>query len=612
MRALAVLAVIGHHIRLPGLSGGFVGVDVFFVISGYLITRILLSDLRAGQFSIGRFYERRVRRILPALLAMFVVTSAAAIVFFFPTALEEYSRTLLSALLSVSNVYFWLHTGYFAPQSGTEALLHTWSLAVEEQFYLIFPVLLYLLHKFSRSKLPVVIAGILIVSLGISIASTWSAPHAAFYLLPSRAWELMIGSLLNLGLFPPMRHSAMRNLASIAGLGMIAGSICFFSDQTPFPGFAAVLPCFGAALLIAAGGNGGSAVNSLLGWSPLVFTGQISYSLYLWHWPLIVFQRTDQILSGNASLARILFLPVLFLISTVSWRYIETPFRQAKKINRATLAAVVLTGSVAVVSIAIAIPLLRGLPARFPAAAVNSEAYLNYDTREPYREGKCFISSTSEKLSPECLQQVPGKRNYLLVGDSHGAHLWAGLNRVYPEIHFMQATGSTCVPVLGAKLLSGYLPHCGGLMDSILHDYLEHTHVDGVVLAADWRLETLPALSATISALKKQGHAVTVVGPIPRYNAPLPHLMAEAIVHHNPEMFRTHLNPDTQDLDARISAIAASLNVSHVSLWHALCKQDRCMTEGGDGAPLQFDTAHLTESGSIAVASSLRKLGYLQ
>ena len=416
LRALAVLPVIAFHLSVPMFSGGFVGVDIFFVISGYLITATLISDIHASRFSIAKFYERRIRRIIPALFGMMLVTSLFTAAFFCPTDLKAFGKSLICAALSVSNFYFWRQQGYFEPESTTRPLLHTWSLGVEEQFYIFFPLVLALLHKRVSKRLRTIVLLTAVVSLLISIISTTYAPASAFYLLPARAWELMVGSMLSLGMFPKITGPAHRNAIAALGLMFIVAANVFLNDTMPFPGIAAILPCAGAVLLIGAGRSGDSVVSRVLSWTPLVFIGQISYSLYLWHWPLIVFQRTNGLLSNGLShqAGRIIFFPLLLAISILSWRYIEQPFRTGS-LRLGGPALFRLAAVSAAIGVALGVFFIGsdGLPRRFPPKALTVENFLNYDAGEPFRSGVCFVTPPVAKLSiPVCLTKGRRKINF--------------------------------------------------------------------------------------------------------------------------------------------------------------------------------------------------------
>ena len=291
LRAIAVLPVVLFHFGFSTFAGGFVGVDVFFVISGFLITSLIVVEIDESRFSIVRFYERRIRRIFPALFLVIIVTSIASAIILLPNDLKRYAKSVVAADWFFSNFEFWREAGYFDVDAHQKPLLHTWSLAVEEQFYLIFPPFLLLAARYLRRRYLLIIMPIFVLSLTFSIWAVYAKPSLAFYLTPSRMWEIMLGAWLALipweagkRFIPPSGYG----LLTLLGIGMIAYGVFTFSANTPFPGAMALLPCGGAALVIFGGQNHPSMVSRLLATGPLVFVGKISYSLYLWHWPLIV------------------------------------------------------------------------------------------------------------------------------------------------------------------------------------------------------------------------------------------------------------------------------------------------------------------------------------
>jgi peptidoglycan/LPS O-acetylase OafA/YrhL len=258
LRALAVMLVLAFHLEVPHLRGGFVGVDVFFVISGYLITSIIVKDIRASRFSIPAFYERRARRILPALVVVMLTCTCLTLHYLFPSELVAYARSMLAATFSYSNIYFWYTAGYFDAPAQAKPLLHTWSLAVEEQFYLVLPMLLLLIStRWPRRRNAVVVA-LAACSFLWSVWSAYKLPIDAFYLPLSRAWELLAGSILALDLLPPITVAWAREIAALVGISFIGCAATYYSGQTPFPGLAGVLPCVGALLVLAAGRYGSS------------------------------------------------------------------------------------------------------------------------------------------------------------------------------------------------------------------------------------------------------------------------------------------------------------------------------------------------------------------
>ena len=326
LRAVAILPVLTFHANL-GTSGGFVGVDIFFVISGFLITGLILKDLDLGEFSIFDFWERRIRRILPALALIVLATLAIGWFLFLPSDFKEMGLSVLWQASLAANFYFWFDSGYFANGVDVKPLLHTWSLAVEEQFYLLFPFLLMGVAHFCRKWLTQVILILGLVSFGLSIWGTHTYPDATFYLLPTRAWELLMGAFLaSLSSQYQIRRLTAECL-SYAGLMAIMFPVFMYSEQTRFPGAAAVLPCLGTAVIIWANGCSLTSLGKFLTIPPMVFVGLISYSLYLWHWPLLVYSKYWAF--GEVPIPyRLLILAASIVLAAASWKFVETPFRK--------------------------------------------------------------------------------------------------------------------------------------------------------------------------------------------------------------------------------------------------------------------------------------------
>lgn len=284
LRAIAVLVVIFFHAGIPGFSGGFVGVDVFFVISGFLITSIIVNEIDEGKFSIARFYERRIRRIFPALFPVIVFTVVAGAFLYDFVSFKELGKSIVATTLFSSNIHFWHQAGYFDTESIRKPLLHTWSLAVEEQFYIVFPLLLLAINRFGKKLYLPWLLGIGLLSLFASIYGIYSNPSVTFYMVPTRAWELLAGSILALQRIPLLKSNSYRNLFSVTGFGLICYSVVCYTEATLFPGANALAPVIGASLIIYSGMEGGaSTVKKFLSVKPLVSIGLISYSLYLWH-----------------------------------------------------------------------------------------------------------------------------------------------------------------------------------------------------------------------------------------------------------------------------------------------------------------------------------------
>lgn len=324
LRAIAVLSVIFFHLGWTWVPGGFLGVDVFFVISGYLITSIIITDLENNTFNLMSFYERRARRLLPILFLVMLSCIPLSWIIMHPTQMLDFSQSLIATTTFVSNILFWREDGYFGAESALKPLLHTWSLAVEEQFYIVFPLFAWLIFKFWRNSFIWLLIFICLVSL---VISDWGSKHkeiANFYLPITRAWELIIGSICAVLL--RKYQIKPKNTLSLMGFTAVIFSIFIYSQNTPTPSLYTLLPIIGTAFIILFSHNS-NFVGSFLSFKPIVFISLISYSLYLWHHPIIVFSKLYQ-LPLNSPLPVILFMGLLFSLSVLSWRYVETPFRK--------------------------------------------------------------------------------------------------------------------------------------------------------------------------------------------------------------------------------------------------------------------------------------------
>ena len=334
IRALAVLIVIFFHADIPFFSGGYVGVDIFFVISGYLITSIIYSEIRQGQFSFKVFWLRRARRILPASLLVMSITLFVFSLIYPVAYFQELGASAAAQSLFISNIFFWKQSGYFGSGVELKPLLHMWSLAVEEQFYLFFPVLIWVLHRFFKSWLATFITLLILISLSLSIWAVSDYSVASFFLLPTRAWELGIGALL--GIFSVRKTGICKNIivgniVSLLSLIIIFCVVYFFDNKTPFPSYTALAPVMATAALIWANASGKTLANHTLSFKPIVWIGLISYSLYLWHWPINVLG--SWIFYGEESIAYYIFILIApFFLAYLSYRFIETPIRRNREL----------------------------------------------------------------------------------------------------------------------------------------------------------------------------------------------------------------------------------------------------------------------------------------
>ena len=450
LRAVAVLPVIAFHAGLEVFSGGFVGVDVFFVISGYLITTILLSDLEKGQFSLLGFYDRRARRILPALFTVIAVSIPFGWMWMTPLAFKDFGQSIAAVVLFASNFLFWWETDYFAAEAELKPLLHTWSLAIEEQFYLFFPLLLALFWKVGVRRIMMLIVVLALVSLTFSEWAWRTAPAANFYLPFSRVWELFAGAICAFLLWRAPPHPQ----PLLAGLGLagIVLAIFVFDAETPFPSLYALLPVGGTALIILYSAT--TPVARLLSARVLVGVGLISYSAYLWHQPLFAFARIRSVHEPSLALMAGLSIAALGL-AWLTWRFVEQPFRGragAARFPRRAIFVLSGTGMTALLAFGVVLDRGEGLDWRkSPSGVVYAD--FNFNRINPGLDFACWDGFND---LPDCrTSQSP---DLLLWGDSYAMHLASGLQSSDPDLAMVQQTMSACMPIKDIALINARFP----------------------------------------------------------------------------------------------------------------------------------------------------------
>jgi peptidoglycan/LPS O-acetylase OafA/YrhL len=612
LRALAILPVVVFHLGLEKLvPGGFIGVDIFFVISGYLIAQILLRDINAQRFSIATFYARRIRRIFPALFTVLTTCMVASLSFSFPSESKSLATTILSTLSFSSNILFFYTADYFSSAMERNPLLHTWSLSVEEQFYLFFPLLIFALRAASGRVRLAILSTLGLISFGISVWQVPNQPEAAFYLLPSRAWELLLGAILAEAKWQNPRRLVSEILAFIGAI-LIFASILLLNKATPFPGYAALGACLGAALLIHTGKPSShqspTLVSRLLALPPLRFIGLISYSLYLWHWPVIVF--TKQVFGFDGKAIKLAVLVACFSLAILSWRFIERPFRSHyyRFSDRQTLQF----GALAMVVMGGAAVLLPVLHTHLRPASPQAEAMLKLENNSQIhtmREGTCFLTSQFRDFEifdqPTCLAMANSKKNVLILGESHAAHLWSGLQSTYPAINFLQATASGCKPVVnptGEK-------RCTDLIHFMYNQWLPKQRYDAIILSARWRDEDQQKLLETAKILQQFTSHVIISGPIKEYDQSLPRLIANGLDTTQPllALINEHEKKQIREIDKKLAALPWPAGAVYFSAYTTV-QDSACTPFPVPGMPVQFDYGHLTHEGSRCVAKALGKL----
>ncbi len=547
LRAIAVLSVVLHHLIPKFMPGGFIGVDIFFVISGYLITGILMREMQLNNFTFFGFYERRARRIFPALFTVLLFTLIGSYFLLLPSDLIYALKGTTGTLFLISNFVFWqdLEVGYFAAMnSALNPLVHTWSLAVEEQFYVLFPIMLLILHKLNPKNIPAIFFSLFLISLFSSEYFVRSKEVAVFFLLPFRAWELLAGSILVLKIWPPINSTLIRELISLLGLVAILFSCFAFSENITFPGLSALIPVLGSMGLIYAGKSNDGFILKLLKIRPFIFVGLISYSLYLWHWPLIVFTHyffPDEPFSPIMIV--LLFLGSIILAS-VSYYFIEQPFRDKKSFNK----KFIFSSSSIVILIFSSFTIYGitegGFNKRFSPeiikldqARLPNHTYKNCDNI-PNSEKWCVIG---KKLAT---------KEVLLFGDSHLMSWAPVLNDVLTERSEkgILAMLSNCPPIIGITQWKKNTA-CPIKSKEVENFILQNKNINTVILAGYWspyfknnaplkiRIKdentknknisiAYEGLEYTISWLLEHDKEVVLIGPVPVYEYSVPFLIA--------------------------------------------------------------------------------------
>ncbi|HLO76418.1 MAG TPA: acyltransferase family protein [Magnetospirillum sp.] len=645
LRAVAVLPVVLFHFGFASFGGGFVGVDIFFVISGYLITGILAAELAAGTYSIRGFYERRIRRIIPALAFVVAVTAAVAALLLTPREMGRFSSEVWWSSLFSSNVLFFRKDGYFDGASTMRLLLHTWSLSVEEQYYIVVPVLLWAGWRWFRRHLVALLLVLGLASLALAVYSVAFHPSAAFYLLPSRAWELLCGSLLALAPSRAKVPSRLREAVAWAGLAAIAVAIFAYDGATPFPGAAALLPCLGATALLWAGEQGASTtIGRLLCLPPMLAVGRISYSLYLWHWPVLVLAK--YYLLREPDLAESVALIALAVaMSAFSYRFVEQPFRRRVLLGgrRALFAG---GGVVLVAMFAFGLAGKSGFPGRFDHTARQLAAYA--ESRDPRHDACMDLSADKIRRGELCSYGQPrdGAPDFMVWGDSHAGALMPAFSAVAQRrgLWGLHSAFPSCPPLLGVSVVrsdSREAMACAQINEAAL-EQIAARHIRTVVLAARWPLYaegwarigadarnkplTLTdaeaptpdaagrkavfqrGLDRLLTRLRQMGVRVLVVEPVPETLVDVPNALATSRLLGRDT---TTLGPEVEQVAARQAWVRERFaqeqqagRLSVIPTHASLCGADRCQIQR-DGVPLYHDVDHLSVPGALVLDPAL-------
>ncbi len=616
IRALAVVAVVIYHAFPEVLRRGFLGVDIFFVISGFLITRIISEELHENRFSIGRFYARRVIRIFPALVVVSSCSLIGGWVLMLPIEFQQLGEHMIGSVLFLSNIQFWLETGYFDKAAELKPFLHLWSLGVEEQFYVIWPVLLMYAARANARPLKLV-ATITILSFLARALLVLQDPSAAFYWPFGRFWELMLGASIALGRNTggslhavTYKYRAWKPLGPAFGLSLIIFSITAGDDTGRIPFWWELLPTVGTWMIIYFGGNGWIS-RAVLGNRGMVQIGRVSYPLYLWHWPLLSFLRIY--CEGTPSVwSRIITIFFSLGLAYITYVAIERPIRFSR--HRSAQVSLLCTSLVTLGLIGVVIHQNVGFPSRIPEP-LRKYVSAKYDWAAGARVGQCWLSATEpfNGFLPACFEnRRPGRNNVLIWGDSHAARLYVGVSTVYgKDLDIGQLTRDRCAPIKSVCVES----------NNYVLSLIEKNPPDLVIMFAVWNLyssnyaagDEARRIRDTIRTLKRSGvREVLVIGPAPQWTADLPRILTtvwrrDFPLHTLPVFIKSHLKKMPFEVDRQLEDIVSSEPAEYISLIKLLCNKGGCLTRINDNPEglMTADYGHLTMAGAEFVARLL-------
>ena len=650
LRGVAVISVIFHHYHVPGFCGGFVGVDVFFVISGFLIAAHIESEIAAGRFSLRAFYERRIRRIMPALFAMYALFLLLVSQVYFPPDFHFQARLAQYVIPFLANYAFYQNAGNYSGEFAAHiALLHTWSLAVEEQFYLLFPLLMIAISRFMRGGYRVVLWPVTLASFVLCVVGTYIESSAAFYLTPFRAWELLAGALLAVGRFAPPRAPRVRAGVGFLGLLLIAGADLFISDSTPYPGGWALIPCAGATAILYASCDRTVPVGKVLDNLAMRRIGLWSYSLYLFHWPLLVLAQYYAFDPLSVT-QRCTLLALTFLLGALSWRYVELPFRgPGALLDRPTLYGIATASGVALLLVTVLLSRVSD-PGRY---SDRERALFPTYTADQTR---CRNTSPEGTQTPACkLGDGSAPVEAILWGDSHALAMLPAVDAAYARHHqaVMFAQQGGCPPLLGVSVrdfstaqsnhLSSWIDargfgrteRCKRHSEAVL-DWLVRNHIGTVILAAHWIAYTEDkhtrrltdsenpenysmldnaavfsrGLDRLLAALEREHVRVFLLDDAPQSIVDVPYALASAHRRNLDKEFRiSRVAYEAQQHSA--TQIFARLQMRYgiriLEPQDLLCADGMCSVAHND-APLYTDGEHLSELGAMISAPALEAI----
>lgn len=613
LRAIAIIGVLIYHVSPLVLPGGFLGVDIFLVISGYLITGILQKQFALQQFKLSHFLISRAIRLLPALFVVLICSIITGYFILTPSLYITFSESILSTIFLSSNIFFWREIDYFSSDANEYPLLHLWSLSLEQQFYVLIPFLLFVLVKFRffHKRIYLVLWLLILLSFCLSVWGGVYKPVANFYLFPTRFWEFLIGVLVAL-------HKGKLTLRyaehlSVTGLFFIILSYFIATTGDPLPGVKTVIPVLGTGLLLLYGSSF-TLVGRFLSIKPLRFIGVMSYSIYLWHNPIFAFARV-QSLGDLTALYKFIGIMTTFLLSYISWRFIEEPFRRSGLVSRRVKNHLLLANGLVTLILAICIIFSGGVRNRFSPSENDILDYVNYDFSGTYKSGECFLEPTQlySDFALDCFSGVNNENFFIIWGDSHAAALTAGFRALGEGV--VQLTASGCPPLLGIEITSPPRKHCKNINDFVF-EKLWDMRGGTIILHANWSMYDIDLtyeLEKTLRNLSALGSfRVIVVGNIPTFRPSLPRLLLHEGLSLSSDLYLTAQSPERKMDNLGLEYITLENDFLFFDPFKVAClynlQCEAVLPVDGSFVPIVWDYGHLTTEGSVFFVQHVREM----
>ncbi|AOA58355.1 acyltransferase family protein [Acinetobacter larvae] len=623
LRAYAVLFVVLFHFGIGGFGAGFIGVDIFFVISGYLMTKIIMQGLEAQRFSLLRFYSNRGIRIIPALVVLCIALLFYGWFFLIASEYQTLAKDIISSLSFSSNIFYWLNAGYFDSSSHQKLLLHSWSLSVEWQFYLLLPIFTLLAYRYFQQKLLWLYVLVFALSLCTAQYLAYAQPDAAYYLLPSRAWEMILGGIVYF--LPKYRlHTTQQIALESLGIILIVIALCSFDQTTPWASCYSLIPTFAAACILYAQRQNSYWTNNFF----CQFLGASSYSIYLWHWPIVAILNQQQLQHNGYYIFAGLLSSIL--LGYLSAHYIENNLGNAlKRLNDLKINLIIIASCGSIILLSIVIYYSHGAntvlrPATKSAKAQFIEKYKNlHQNLDDAYWLKCdayfnLNKNGQNKIDPSCIQAHSTTHSIFLWGDSHAQALSLGLRQAFPQQAFYQVTSSGCKASLTPSAMRGEFKQACDYANKQAIESIQTLKPYRVVIAQQ-NLHHQNDWSALIKQLKNLGvQRISIIGAVPQWQPSLPEIVAKDLTKTltQVELSNTGLMQSIIKDDAQAKQIVDALaepQVQYISLISQMCYQDQqqfaCRFQDGHGELLQVDYGHLSPIGSnYVVEHYIKKL----